>query len=55
MLRAYQTHFNTVARQEGVYAEARDTYLDCNGDIERFARSPVRSTVWIEVTAFIAL
>jgi hypothetical protein len=54
MLRAYQTHFNTVARQEGVYAEARENFLDNNGDIEEMCRHPVRSTIWIEVTAFIA-
>ena len=54
MLRAFQSHFNTVARQEGAYAETRDSFLDCDGSIEEMCRRPVRSTIWIEVTSFVA-
>ena len=54
MLRAFCHHFNSIARQEGAYAEARDSYLDCDGRIEEMCRRPVRSTIWIEITSFVA-
>jgi hypothetical protein len=55
MLRAYCTHFNTPARMDGVYAEARRQYHNQDGSIERMMANPIRSTVWMEVTVFNAL
>jgi hypothetical protein len=55
MLRAFCAHFNTPARMMGVYAEARKSFEECDGVIERMITEPVRSSVWIEVPVLVAL
>jgi hypothetical protein len=55
MLAAFSAHFNTVARMDGVYAEARKSFLENDGLLGRMRGNPVRSTVWIEVPVLVAL
>jgi hypothetical protein len=55
MLEFMEEYFFTLARVDGVYAEARELYVDYGQNIEMMIARPVRSTVCFALSSFAAL
>lgn len=55
MIELMEEHFCTVARVDGVYAEARALYADYGHNMEMMISRPVRSTVYFGLSSFAAL